>query len=117
MKRRPFLRTLRPGQVRADEREDIREELELYLELRADELEAEGMSADEARRVARERFGDTTRIESELRRQARRRSARPATSASTRPGLRWKTLTSSAVGGNIIAVLIKEQSPWSTAAA
>lgn len=79
MKRWPFLRTLRPGQVQADAREDIREELELYLELRAEELEREGMSAEEARRVARERFGDTTRIESDLRRQARRRHARKGT--------------------------------------
>ena len=43
------------------------------------ELEDEGLAPDEARRVAEERFGDTRRIEGELRRRARRRRAREET--------------------------------------
>ena len=80
MRRRPFLRSLRPGQVRSDSREEIREEIEHYLELRAGELEEEeGLSPEEARREAEERFGDQRRIETELRRQARRRRVRRET--------------------------------------
>jgi putative ABC transport system permease protein len=79
MSRWPFLRSLRPGQVRSDPDEDIHEEIELYLDLRAQELEEQGMDPTEARRVARERFGDTDRIERELRRQAKRRHARQGT--------------------------------------
>ena len=76
MRRWPFLRSLRPGQIRADENEDIHEEIELYLELRAEELVGEGLSEEEARRVAEERFGDAERIEAELRREAKRRRSR-----------------------------------------
>jgi len=76
-KRWPFLRSLRPGQVRADAGEDIREELELYLELRAEELvEREGLTPEAARREAAARFGDAARIEAELEREARRRTAK-----------------------------------------
>lgn len=63
--------------MRSDPDEEIHEEIELYLELRATELEeAEGLAPGVARRVAEERFGDTKRIERTLRRQARQRSAR-----------------------------------------
>lgn len=79
MSRRPFLRTLRPGQVRSDELQDIRDEIELYLELRTEELIEEGMSPEEARRTAEERFGDTARIQGQLQRQAKRRRARRGT--------------------------------------
>jgi len=79
MSRWPFLRSLRPGQVRSDAAEDIHEEIELYLDLRAAELEEQGMNPVEARRLARERFGDPKRIERELRRQAKRRDMRQGT--------------------------------------
>ncbi len=88
MSRAPFRRTFRPGQVRSDPTEDIQEEIELYLELRAKELEeSEGLNPGEARRIAEERFGDTKRIERDLRRQARQRSAREGTTM-TMSGLR-----------------------------
>lgn len=87
MSRWPFLRSLRPGQVGSDPDEEIREEIRLYLELRAEELEAEGLSPEEARRVAEERFGDTQEIERRLRRQAKRRRARQETTM-TMSGLR-----------------------------
>ena len=45
MSRWPFLRSLCPGQIRADDVEDIKEEIELYLELRTEELVKEGMDA------------------------------------------------------------------------
>ncbi len=79
MSKKEFLRSLRPGQVRADATEDIKQEIELYLELRAAEFEREGMEPAEARRQAERRFGDKTRIEADLRRQARRRRARKGT--------------------------------------
>lgn len=79
MSRWPFLRSLRPGQVRSDAAEDIHEEIELYLDLRAAELEEQGMNPVEARRLAQERFGDPKRIERELRRQAKRRDMRQGT--------------------------------------
>ncbi|MEM7416608.1 MAG: ABC transporter permease [Gemmatimonadota bacterium] len=77
MSRWPFTRSLRPGQVRADTDEDIREEIELYLELRAQELETdEGLSPGEARREAEERFGARDRVAEELRKEAGRRRMR-----------------------------------------
>lgn len=80
MSRWPFQRRLRPGQIRADTDADIREEIELYLDLRARELEEEeGLGPDEARRVARERFGEPERVEDELRRQAQARRTREGT--------------------------------------
>ena len=75
MSRTPFLRSLRPGQLRADATEDIKQEIELYLELRTEEFVQEGMDPQEARRLAERRFGDMTRIEAEMRREARRRRA------------------------------------------
>ena len=76
MSRWPLTRSLRPGQIRADQSEEIRDELKLYLELRTEELMREGFSLDQAREIAQERFGDRSRIEVDLRRQARRRRAR-----------------------------------------
>jgi predicted permease len=71
----PFRRVPGPGDLGARDRE-IREELELYLELRTEELMAEGMPRDEARREAERRFGDPLKIERSLRREARRARGR-----------------------------------------
>ncbi len=79
MSRWPFERRFRPGQIRSDADADIREEIELYLDLRAQELEEEGLPPDEARRVARERFGKPEQVEDELRRQAHTRRTREGT--------------------------------------
>jgi putative ABC transport system permease protein len=45
---------------------DVNRELELHLELRAREFEAQGLSPDEARRAALEAFGDRDTIEREV---------------------------------------------------
>ena len=45
-----------------DHAADVDDELRFHLESRVADLVAEGMSPDEARRVARERFGDVDRI-------------------------------------------------------
>src|SRR6185503_2122990 len=45
---------------------DVERELALHLELRAAEFEAAGMSPEDARRAAREAFGDRDKIESEV---------------------------------------------------
>ncbi len=87
MSRRFFSRTFRPGQVRLDDAEDIRQEIELYLDLRTEELVREGVPVADARRIAEERFGDTSGVERRLRRQARRRRARRGT-LMTMSGLR-----------------------------
>lgn len=73
MPKPPFFRSLRPDWLRRDRDAEIREELEHYLELRAEELEAQGLTPEEARREAREKFGDAEKIAGELRREARRR--------------------------------------------
>ena len=66
------------GRGPAEERERaIQEELDLYLELRAQEIqEKEGVGAEEAQRFARERFGDRARIEAELGAIGERRARR-----------------------------------------
>ena len=61
--------------------EDVRRELEFHLEQRAAELVAQGMAPEEARRAAREYFGDRQRVEGECRdiesrRRATKRRAR-----------------------------------------
>ncbi len=56
---------LSPGGEGASE--DVRREIELHLELRAREFEAEGMSPADARTAALEAFGDRWAIESEVR--------------------------------------------------
>jgi predicted permease len=67
----PFRRVLRPGAVRSADAE-LREEIELYLDLRTEELVREGHAPAEARRIAEERFGDVARIEAEARREGGR---------------------------------------------
>jgi len=47
--------------------EDVRREIELHLEMRAREFEAEGMTKDAARKAALEAFGDRAAIEAEVR--------------------------------------------------
>ena len=71
-----------PGAVRrllrsdAQAEEDVRAELTFHLEGRAEELEAAGLPAAEARRQAEREFGDLARIEAETRRVARERVRR-----------------------------------------
>src|ERR1041385_2761139 len=49
-----------------DAPDEVRREIELHLELRAREFEAQGMSPEAARRAALEPFGDRSAIESEV---------------------------------------------------
>ena len=51
-------------------RKEIREELRFYLDERARELVEQGMGADEAARAAEGAFGDVSRIEDEILREA-----------------------------------------------
>ena len=51
---------------RPDPQGDVRDELQFHLEARVAENLAAGMSAEEARRVAAERFGDVTAVEQSL---------------------------------------------------
>lgn len=55
---------------------EVQEELEMHLELRTKEYEAQGMSPKEARRKALERFGDVDRHAAECRREAGLRNRR-----------------------------------------
>ncbi|HSM03775.1 MAG TPA: ABC transporter permease [Longimicrobiales bacterium] len=71
----PFRRMLGPGGLGQDDKE-IREELELYLELRTEELMEGGLSREEARREAEARFGNPQEIERRLRREAGRTRGR-----------------------------------------
>ncbi len=59
-----------------DPERDARDEIEFYLEMRAREFMAEGMDEEEARRAAREVFGDVERIEAEVREMTARRQLR-----------------------------------------
>ena len=52
----PLRRSLRPGQIRADESEEIKDELEMYMELRTEELMREGFGPEEARGIAEKQF-------------------------------------------------------------
>ncbi len=56
--------------------EHVDEEIALHLELRARQLEAEGLSPEEARREASRRFGDVAEARRALRADARRREDR-----------------------------------------
>ena len=56
---------LSPGDEGASE--DVRREIELHLELRAREFEAQGMTPEAARKAAAEAFGDRGAIEAEVR--------------------------------------------------
>ena len=65
----PFRRRLPPGRP-GDEEDQIRAEIEHYLELRTEELMAEGRSAEEARAEAERRFGDPEAIARRMGRRA-----------------------------------------------
>ena len=56
---------LSPGSEGASE--DVRREIELHLEMRAREFEAQGMSPEAARKAALDAFGDRRAIEAEVR--------------------------------------------------
>ena len=56
---------LSPGGEGASE--DVRREIELHLELRAREFEAQGMTPEAARKAALEAFGDRGAVEAEVR--------------------------------------------------
>ena len=56
---------LSPGRDGASE--DVRREIELHLEMRAREFEAQGMAPEEARQAALAAFGDRSAIEAEVR--------------------------------------------------
>src|SRR5687768_6104165 len=45
---------------------DVDDELRFHLEMRQRDYEARGMTPEEARRAARERFGDVERVEHQL---------------------------------------------------
>ncbi len=68
----PFRRTPPPGALRGSTDDDIREELQLYLELRTEELVGEGWSPEEARREALARFGDPRDVARRTRRETGR---------------------------------------------
>lgn len=68
----PFRPSPPPGAVRGDGDADIREELDLHLELRTEELIAEGMSREVARREAEARFGDPDDVARRVRREHER---------------------------------------------
>lgn len=55
---------------------EVDEELEMHLEMRTREYEAQGLSPDEARRKARRRFGDLDRHAAQCRREAGGRNRR-----------------------------------------
>ena len=65
---RRYLRFLRP-----DVEADVDDELQFHVDMRAREYEARGMTPEEARRAAVERFGDVQRIGGELLAHDRRR--------------------------------------------
>jgi len=79
----PFRRTPPPGAVHGDTEADIREELELYLELRTEELVGEGLAPEEARREALARFGDPEEVV---------RRTRQETGGRADHGGRWMTM-------------------------
>ncbi len=79
MNKAPFFRRVfRITRHHADSTRDVRDEFELHLEMRTDELVAEGWSESAARREAERTFGDRRLIEAECcgltqERQSRRR--------------------------------------------
>ncbi len=66
-------RDMPPGGPSSDPGREIEEELAFYLEERAREFEARGMSPEEARAAAERAFGDRARIEAEVQRIRRGR--------------------------------------------
>ncbi|MEQ9401493.1 MAG: ABC transporter permease [Longimicrobiales bacterium] len=76
MSRWPFRGEPPPGAVRGDPSTEIAEELELYLELRTEELVAGGMDPVAARREAEARFGDPEEVARRMRKESGRSSGR-----------------------------------------
>jgi predicted permease len=75
--RRPFRRLLRvPGSAARQAARDIEEEVSVHLDMRTEELMAEGMSEEEARREAVRAFGDPERAKRDLMAPERRRLRR-----------------------------------------
>lgn len=66
-------RELPPGGPAGDSGREVREEIDFYLDERAKELEAAGLSPEEARREAARAFGDVDRIARRVHRIRRRR--------------------------------------------
>ena len=66
-------RDMPPGGPGSDPGREVEEELAFYLEERAREFEARGMSPEEARAAAERAFGDRARIEAEVQRIRRGR--------------------------------------------
>jgi len=74
MARWPFRPTPPPGAMGGDRDAEIREELELYIELRTEELVEQGMEAAVARIEAEARFGNRDVVARRVRREAERRT-------------------------------------------
>ena len=61
-----FRRRRPPGRLPGGPGRDVREEIDFYLKERARELEEKGVGPEEARRLAREAFGDPERVAREV---------------------------------------------------
>jgi predicted permease len=75
---RPGIRRLFRLPARGAERteQDLEEEIQLHVELRAEQLQREGFSPEEALAEARRRFGTRDEVQGTLRRAAHRRESR-----------------------------------------
>src|SRR5262249_3724452 len=73
--------------IRSDPGQDVDDEVRFHLESRTEEFLARGLSAEAARRAARERFGDVETVADWLRTHDRRRDR-----ATARRG-RWRART------------------------
>ena len=75
---RPGVRRLFRLPPRGVERtdEELEEEIRLHLELRAEQLQRGGLSAEDARAEAKRRFGSREEVQGTLRRAAHRRASR-----------------------------------------
>ncbi len=71
-----FRRALGPGLLKPGSDTEISEEIQLYLDLRAKELEEQGLSPEEAQRTALAAFGSPEAITRRVRRQDRRATTR-----------------------------------------
>ena len=67
-----FRKTFRPQLLSKGSESEIREEIDHYIELRAKELEAQGLSPEDARQAALDAFGDPEAVASSVRRQDRK---------------------------------------------
>lgn len=90
MARWPFRREPPPGSVSGDPERSIREEIDLYLELRTEELVAQGMEPEAARSEALARFGDPDEVERRVRRE--RAGDRDGFDGRTTMGQVWQDL-------------------------